>query len=110
MKKAPFDVVKSQYVTEKATVLQGLQSAESNPSLAKCDKPKYVFLVDRKANKVEVRQAIEEIYKEKKIHVTKVNIINTKPKKKRTRGRYSYGTKSGYKKAIVTLESGDVIE
>ena len=107
-KRNPYDIIKSRYVTEKTTLLEGLHQADSNKSLAKCDKPKYVFLVDRKANKVEISKAIEEIYSEKKIKVKAVNTINTKPKKRRVRG--FKGFRSGFKKAIVTLESGDAID
>lgn len=106
--KSPYSVVKSRYITEKATVLQNLHLAKSNKSLARCDAPKYVFLVDKNATKVEIRMAIEEIYKEKKITVKSVNTLNTKSKERRVRGRT--GFKASFKKAIVTLKSGDQID
>ncbi len=108
MKKSPFDIVKSRHVTEKARVMEQLQFNSSNKSVKKCDAPKYVFVVDKKANKREIADAIEEIYAERKIKVVAVNTINAKPKKKRLRGRP--GLKPGFKKAIVTLEAGDSIE
>jgi large subunit ribosomal protein L23 len=107
-KKNAYDIIKSRYVTEKAQVLQELQFNSSNPSVKKCNTPKYVFVVDKKAKKQEIAQAIEEIYAEKKIHVVSVNTITVKPKERRVRGRV--GFKSGFKKAIVTLEPGDNIE
>ncbi len=107
-KKSPYDIVLSRHVTEKARVLEQLQFNTSNPSVKKCDKPKYVFVVAKKANKQEIAAAIEEIYSERKIKVVSVNTINNKPKERRIRGRA--GMKPGFKKAIVTLEAGDTIE
>jgi large subunit ribosomal protein L23 len=107
-KKNPYDVIKSRYITEKAQVLGNLYKSESNVCVKRCDTPKYVFLVDRKANKVEIARAVEEIYAESKIKVVAVNTINCKAKKKTVRGKVGY--KSAYKKAIVTLKAGDLID
>lgn len=104
-KKSPYSIIQSRYVTEKSRVLEDLKDSKNNPCLAACEKPKYVFLVDSKANKKEIAQAIEEIYAEKSVKVKSVNTINIKPKKKRVRGRI--GFKSGFKKAVVTLDKGD---
>ena len=81
--KDPYEVIKARHVTEKATVLEQLHTSESNRSLAKCDSPKYVFVVNIHANKSEIASAVEEIYKEQKVKVTKVNTITVKPKAKR---------------------------
>jgi len=59
---------------------------------------KYVFKVDPRANKTEVRQAVEEIFG---VDVAKVNILSVKGKTKRM-GR-TIGRTSSYKKAIITL-------
>lgn len=59
---------------------------------------KYVFKVDKRVNKTEVRQAVEEIFG---VDVDKVNIMNVSGKTKRM-GR-TLGRTSSYKKAIVTL-------
>ncbi|MCF7851892.1 MAG: 50S ribosomal protein L23 [Simkaniaceae bacterium] len=107
-KKNAYSVIKSRYMTEKANVLQNLHTAKSNKSLAKCDEPKYVFLVDKNANKTQIAQALEEIYKDKKIKVKAVNTINVKPKARRVRGRL--GKTAMKKKAIVTLAAGDMID
>ena len=107
-KRSPYQTIKSRYITEKATVLEGLQHANSNSCLTKCNKPKAVFLVSKKANKTEIAEAIEIIYAEKKVRVKKVNTINMKPKKRRVRG-YK-GFRAAYKKAIITLENGDSID
>ena len=66
----------------------------------------YTFEVDTKANKIEIRQAIEEIFK---VAVIKVNTVNVKGKPKRWGRRY-LGHKSDWKKAVVTLKAGDKIE
>ncbi|MDP2695871.1 MAG: 50S ribosomal protein L23 [bacterium] len=66
---------------------------------------KYAFLVDKKATSPEIKKIIHSIYK---VDVTKVNIINVKSKTRRL-GR-TVGTKPGYKKAIVTLASGQKLD
>ncbi len=104
----PYDIIKSRHITEKATVLEGLKTASSNKSLSRCDKPKYVFIVKKTANKIEIAKAVESIYKEKNIKVKCVNTITVKPKSRRVRGFKGYTNTR--KKAIVTLESGDSID
>ena len=66
---------------------------------------KYVFIVDKRANKIQIADAVEEIFKAK---VEKVNTINVKGKVKR-RGRI-VGKRKDYKKAIVKLAAGETIE
>jgi large subunit ribosomal protein L23 len=66
---------------------------------------KYVFLVQDKATKNEVKKAVENIYK---VKVVGVQTINTRPKPRRF-GRF-VGMRSGYRKAIVTLKEGQKIE
>ena len=106
--KNPYQVIKHQRVTEKAIVLENLKNAASNSSVARCKSPKYVFVVDKDANKQEIAAAIEEIYSEKNIKVTSVNTLNVKAKRRRVRGRS--GMKASFKKAIVTLQEGDSLE
>ncbi|HNV55844.1 MAG TPA: 50S ribosomal protein L23 [Smithellaceae bacterium] len=66
---------------------------------------KYHFEVDRRANKVEIGQAVEKLFK---VKVTEVRVIHVLGKKKRM-GRVM-GKKSDWKKAIVTLAEGSRIE
>ena len=66
---------------------------------------KYVFKVKDRANKVEVKKAVESFYK---VHVTQVNIIRNLGKTKNFGNRK--GETSGFKKAIVTLRKGDTIQ
>lgn len=104
----PYEIIKHRRVTEKARVLEGLHGKESNASLRKCKNPKYVFVVDKKANKQQIADALDLIYKEKKIKVISVNTILVKPKKKRVRGHL--GKTAAFKKAIVTLDVGDLLD
>ena len=66
---------------------------------------KYVFVVNKKANKIQIAEAVREIFS---VKVENVNTINVKGKVKRM-GR-NVGKKSDYKKAIVKLAAGETIE
>jgi len=65
----------------------------------------YVFKVDKKANKTEIKQVIESKFG---VKVESVNTVNTKAKKRRV-GKYT-GYTSPYKKAYVKLKEGSTIE
>lgn len=67
---------------------------------------KYVFIVDKRANKIQIAQAVEEIFGKDGVKVEKVNTINVKGKVKR-RGRI-VGKRNDYKKAIVKLAEGTI--
>jgi large subunit ribosomal protein L23 len=69
------------------------------------EKNTYVFNVAMSANKIQVKQAIKEMYK---VTPTAVNIVVAKPLQVTFRGRK--GTQSAFKKAYVTLKKGDTIE
>ena len=86
-----FRVLKSPHVTEKATDLTA-----SN---------QYVFKIYPRANKADVKKAIEKVFG---VDVTGVKVINI-PKKKRRLGKIK-GFKEGYKKAIVKIKEGQKIE
>ncbi len=81
----------SPHISEKGTLLQ-----ENN---------QYIFRVTRRANKSEIKKAVESLYR---VKVVSVNIINQPARKKPLRGRSGY--RSGYKKAIVSLKKGEKIE
>lgn len=104
----PYEIIKRRHVTEKSRMLQELQNAENNPSIRRFDLPRYVFIVDPRANKQEIANALEEIYREKNIKVVSVNTLNVKGKEKRRRGRA--GKTASFKKAIVTLSKGDLLD
>lgn len=77
---------------------------EKSMSLVK-EKNAYTFKVSKKANKIEIKNAVEYLFN---VHVVKVRTINVLPKKK-TVGKYS-GFKPAYKKAIVQLVEGEKIQ
>ncbi len=104
----PYNVIQSRHVTEKSVMLEGLKDSNSNKCVAKCQSPKYVFLVHPEATKPQIKQAVEQIYAEQKIKVRSVNTLNTKRKPRRVRGHE--GFTRGRKKAIVTLEPGDALD
>ncbi len=93
MMNEPYDIIQTVRLTEKATLL----SEKEN---------KYVFRVSPRANKVQIRQAIEALFKKK---VVAVNTCNYAGKKKRQRTA-SFGRTAHWKKAIVTLKEGDKID
>ncbi len=66
---------------------------------------KYLFLVDKKATKPEIKKIVGAVYK---VDVTAVNIVNVKSKKRRL--GQTLGVRPGYKKAIVTLKVGQKLD
>ncbi len=76
---------------------------EKNTMLGEQDK--YTFEVLEATNKIEIKRAVEEVFK---VRVTRVNIIRV-PGKMRRMGRHAGMTRS-WKKAVVTLEAGQRIE
>jgi large subunit ribosomal protein L23 len=87
-----YKVIKEPHITEKATLQKSLLNQVS-------------FKVDRRANKVEIRKAVEFLFKTKVLHVKTVNMKG----KKRRVGR-SAGKRPDWKKAVVTLAPGENIE
>ena len=65
----------------------------------------YVFKVDKRASKPEIRDAVEAIWD---VEVLKVNTINRKGKRGRVRGTNRIGSKPDTKRAIVTLAAGEI--
>jgi len=86
-----YDIVKTLIRTEKGTVLESER--------------KYLFQVDRRSTKIDIRKAIESIYK---VKVQDVNTIIVPGKKKRV--RQALGRTPDWKKAVVTLKQGSKIE
>lgn len=77
----------------------------SEKSYGLVDQGKYTFLVDPRANKTEIKIAIEQIFK---VKVASVNTSNRKGKARRT--RYGIGKRNDTKRAIVTLGAGESID
>ena len=86
-----YDKILSPILTEKSTNLSG--------------ENKIVFKVRKSANKKNLKNNIEKIFK---VNVTKINIINKQNRTKFTRGRKV--KVSGFKKAIITLKKGQSID
>ena len=86
------DIIVAPIITEKSTAIASKEGT-------------YVFKVDAKANKSQIKDAIEKIFN---VKVESVNTVNVHPKKKRV-GKYS-GMTNKYKKAIVTLKDGNKID
>jgi large subunit ribosomal protein L23 len=89
--KSPRDIVIRPVVSEK--------------SYAGLERNTYTFLVDPRANKTEIKEAIQQIWN---VRVVNVNTMNRSGKVKRT--RMSSGKRPDQKRAVVTLAEGDTIE
>ena len=84
----------------------------SEKSIDESSRGKYTFAVHPDANKIQIKAAIEELYKTDKVTVVAVNVLTKQPQKKMTgtrRGRVT-GRISGWRKAIVTLAPGQKIQ
>ena len=87
-----FEIIRTVRLTEKGT----RQSEKYN---------QYTIVADRLANKTEIRNAVQELFK---VKVTKVNTLNVRGKARRKR-TIQAGRAPNWKKAIVTLKDGDKI-
>jgi large subunit ribosomal protein L23 len=90
----PYDILKRPIVTEKSNFQSDVLG-------------QYTFEVDRRANKRQVKQAVEAVFD---VTVERVRIINVPAKRVRRYGRRDVIRKSGWKKAVVTLSPDDRIE
>lgn len=90
--KQRYSVIRGPVITEKAS---GLMEREDT----------YSFEVDRRANKIEVKKAVEEAFK---VTVVKVNVLTSRGKLKRV--RWQTGKTPDWKKAMVTLKKGEKID
>ncbi len=87
-----FEIVKTVRLTEKGT----RQGEKLN---------QYTVVADRRANKIQIRHAVQELFK---VKVIKVNTLNVRGKARRKRTAQA-GKTPAWKKAIVTLKEGDKI-
>ena len=87
-----FEIIKTVRLTEKGT----RQGEKYN---------QYTVVADRRANKTEIRHAVQELFK---VKVTKINTLNVRGKLRRQRTTQA-GKAPDWKKAIVTLKDGDKI-
>lgn len=89
--KTIFDIIKRPLITEKTTKL--------------VDTGKYTFEVMKGVNKVEIKNAIEELFK---VKVVSINVINVRKKARRV-GKHD-GFAPAVRKAIVTLQAGQTLD
>ena len=82
-----------------------LKPVVSEKSYGLLDEGKYTFVVAPTANKTQIKQAVEEVFR---VKVTGVNTLNRQGKRRRT--RFGWGKRSDTKRAIVTLAEGDRID
>jgi len=85
-------------------IIKRVLSTEKTTGLKQKDN-KYTFEVEKDTNKIEIKKAIESLYK---VKVVKVNTLIMHGKKRRVRSEI--GKRPDWKKAIVTLRIGDKIE
>jgi large subunit ribosomal protein L23 len=82
-----------------------LRPVVSEKSYGLLDEGKYTFVVAPDANKTQIKQAVEEVFR---VKVTGVNTLNRQGKRRRT--RTGWGKRADTKRAIVTLAAGDRID
>jgi large subunit ribosomal protein L23 len=82
-----------------------LRPVVSEKSYGLLDEGKYTFVVAPEANKTQIKQAVEEVFR---VKVTDVNTLNRPGKRRRT--RFGWGKRPDTKRAIVTLAEGDRID
>jgi large subunit ribosomal protein L23 len=90
------EILKKPLITEKSQKLQDKAG-------------KYTFIVDKKANKIEIKKSIEQMYG---VNVEEVNTLTmpSKPKSKYTKTNIISGRRSSFKKALVKLAEGETID
>ena len=89
-----------------------LRPVISEKSIDESGRGKYTFAVHQDANKIQIKAAIEELYKKEAVTVVAVNVLTTKAKEKRRGNRrgQTVGHTTPWRKAIVTLAAGQKIE
>ena len=88
-----------------------LRPVISEKSIDESNRGKYTFVVHPDANKIQIKAAIEELYKKENVTVIGVNVLTTKAKEKHrgTRRGRIVGHTSAWRKAVVTLAPGQKI-
>ncbi len=90
------EILKHPIVTEKVNLLTEKMN-------------RFCFAVDKRANKLEIKKAVEDFYG---VRVNEVNtiVVPAKSKSRYTKAGFLHGRKPGYKKAIITLAEGETID
>ena len=92
----PYKILKRPMLTEKSTSLREMES------------PKFTFVVDKKANKHQIREAVEQAF-DLKGKIRSVRTMNVTGKPKGRLMRFNQGRTPDYKKAIVTWRKGETV-
>lgn len=102
--RAPQSIIKRPLLTEKSARLRETGGSAERPAEGDDYAQQVLFEVAKDANKVEIRHAVESLFK---VSVTQIRTVVVRGKAKRV-GRFS-GQRPGWKKAYVTLKAGDTI-
>jgi large subunit ribosomal protein L23 len=86
-------------------IIQELVVTEKGTRLTETDN-QYLFKVDRRANKIDIKRAVETLFQ---VKVARVNTMNRPGKKKRERTMH-FGRTASWKRAVVTLREGQSID
>jgi large subunit ribosomal protein L23 len=106
-----FEIIKTVRLTEKGTrqvsqpVRYIVKGKDGKEEVKTRELNQYTVVADPRANKTQIRQAVQELFK---VKVVKVNTLNVRGKFRRQRTRQA-GQSSNWKKAIVTLKQGEKI-
>jgi large subunit ribosomal protein L23 len=106
-----FEIIKTVRLTEKGTrqgtqpVRYTVKSRDGKSEIKTRPLNKYTVVADPRANKTQIRQAVQELFK---VKVLAVNTLNVRGKFRRLRTKQA-GQAPNWKKAIITLKEGDVI-
>jgi large subunit ribosomal protein L23 len=89
-----------------------LRPVISEKTIDESTRGKYTFAVHERANKIQIKAAVEELYKKENVTVIAVNVLTTKGKVKKRGNRrgQTIGHTTPWRKAIVTLAAGQKIE
>lgn len=82
---------------------------EKSNVMREAEQRKYTFKVDARANKTQVKQAVEELFQVTPL-ACNIAWVKSKPKASRTRSGYRFGKTTAWKRAVVTLKAGERIE
>ena len=106
-----FEIIRTVRLTEKGTrqgsqpVRYTVKNKEGKPEIKTRPLNQYTIVADPRANKTQIRQAVQDLFK---VKVLKVNTLNVRGKFRRQRTKQA-GQAPSWKKAIVTLKQGDKI-
>jgi len=101
-----FTIIKGVWDKEKTQIQRDLYNQRRTEGMKESCPSQYSFVVDRRANKFQIRKAVQELFK---VGVTNVNTMMVRGKVKRGRTKMA-GFTGNWKKAVVTLKEGESIE